>query len=79
MNTPRAIARLRHNGIIGAMLAGTISYQEAMRLQEMKSNVELVMAASTHGINLLSTTERDFHEPNDRPYCPLADLLVAAP
>lgn len=57
MNTPRGMARLRHNGIIGAMLSGKISYREAMRLQEMESCIGLQMECSRLGIVVENGTE----------------------
>ena len=49
--TPRSMVRLRM-AIIGAMLAGRITYVEAMELQAMQSNIELTMAASAKGVDL---------------------------
>lgn len=77
MNAPWAMLRLRHK-IIGKMLSGEIPFAEAMRLQEMESNIELIMAADKHGINLLSAQESGFREPSDRTYCPLTFRLTQA-
>lgn len=49
--TPKDISRLRMK-IIGAMLDGEISSQVALRLQEIRGNIGLVMACKRYGIEL---------------------------